>query len=245
VVPLHVGRGPCSGGHHRAGPGLLPASLVVVLGLFLVLASVGTSGTAISGWETPHAGWRAALVEKLESQGIRRVESDWQLAYVLRFLSGGRILASSRTPVRFPEVNAAVSFAPAASSVAIRPEGPGGEDVDAVDSAFLIQPRAVNPPPETAGAFARLDPYRTLYAADEPFPLLAPSEFRRDWKGWPYRRPLNRFDAVIWDPRPDGLGGAAAARIEKRLQELVASGEFAVAAEWSGRTILTRPGRHP
>jgi hypothetical protein len=224
--------------------------LAIPLAGLMIVASAAASWTATPGWVMPHAEDRSALVEELERRGIRRVETDWQLAYALRFFSGGRILASSRTPVRFSEVNAAVDFAPEAYYVRVKPAerlAPDDTSTNSAGSAFRIRPRVINPPPEVADAFARLDPFRTLYAADEPFPLLDQHEVRRDWKGWPYRRPLSCFDAVLWDPRPDAFQKIEAARIEQSLQQLVASGQFEVAAEWSGRRILTRarPARAP
>jgi len=222
---------------------------------------------APSGWDYPQARLRPALARALRAEGVREVISDWQLAYFLRFVTRDAILASSCSPPRFPEVNARVHASPAAWFAYGRgaweprtePRGsatggdgaPGrasagatqraGAPADAwadLREAFVAQPRGGTMDVRPARALAGLDPRRTLYVRFEPFPLLRDGEFRRDWRGWPYRRPLESFTAVVWDPACPAL--VADSLLKRRLHELQESGRFATAASGPAGTVLVR-----
>jgi hypothetical protein len=203
----------------------------------LALLSGCVSLSAVPAWELPQATERPALVAQLLQRGAGRVETDWTLAYALRFLSRDRILASSRTPPRFPEINARVDLAPAAWVVL---PATGGSK-PAPGTPFFIAPRKENPPPEVGAALERLDLARTLFPHFEPFPLLQPGQFRRDWRGWPYRRPLKDFRAIVWESDAAAESPIAPGLIEQALDRLEAEGEFRTTVRWAGGRILERP----
>ncbi len=214
----------------------------------LSLLTLQSYREAHPGWEFPADAHRKELATHLEKQGVRHVLADWSLAYFLRFTSAERILCAAFTPPRDPQVNAAVDFAPAAwhctSRRAARDLTPAGGE-DSIEEWFSIRPRAVNPPLEVSQAFAALDPQRTLWAHYEPWPVLRPEDYRRDWRGWPYRRPLAMFDAIVWQPERAPTDAALRGRIADRVTGLVTGGEFATVADWSGQLILRRAPAQP
>lgn len=211
----------------------------------LALLSLYSYRDAHPGWESPADPYRTPLVAELERTGADRVLTEWSLAYFVSFVSGERIVCSSYAPPRFPEDNALVDFAPEAWHCAVRSlrqrVAPGGVAPD--EKNAVIRRRESDPSPELAAAFASLPLRRTLFAHYEPWPLLAPSAYRRDWRGWPYRRPLSRFDAIVWQPQRAMAPPVAPASVDAILRGLVDRGEFEVVAEGSGQRILRRPGR--
>jgi hypothetical protein len=101
--------------------------------------------------------------------------------------------------------------------------------------------RLENPVPEAISEiFQTLEPARTLFPHYEPFPLLDLEEYDRDWRGWPYRRPLEIFEAIIWQPRLAPRTGVSVSRIDAAIEERIEAGEFVPAAEWNGFLILAR-----
>lgn len=215
-----------------------------VLGL-LVGSTLLSYREAEPGWVFPHDQHRVALVETLEERGIRRVISSWRHAYFIQFLSYDVILCASRDPLRYPEITATVDFAAEAWHVRGRQvplEKLPSRTRSPIEDEFLIRQRTVDPPPEVTAEFARLDPQRTLFAHLEPWPLLAESEYGRDWRGWPYRRPLTRFTAIVWQPQHSGGLSVSRDRVVEQLEALVSDGEFEITAQWREQMILRRTG---
>ncbi len=229
------------------------ASAVAAAGLALL--SWNAAARAVPAWPYPWSALRPALARELAGSGRNRIETDWELAYVLRFLSRDSLLCACETPPRFPEVNARVDFSsqvwtvqsapppgPDRGGGSGTPEVPAGRAARSLAEAFSIFPRSDSTPPEVVREFAALDLSRTLFAWTEPFPLLEPGEFRRDWRGWPYRRSLREFSAIVWDPG-EGADPGKAAILQSRLDALVSRKEFVVTAQWNGRRILRRFAR--
>jgi hypothetical protein len=61
-----------------------------------------------------------------------------------------------------------------------------------------------------------------------------------DWRGWPYRRPLDRFSAIMWQRDYARLCPVPAARVEDRLREVQRDGRFHVECEGPWGMILVR-----
>jgi hypothetical protein len=165
------------------------------------------------------------------------------LAHFVQFLSEDAILCANKMPIRYPETIATVSFLPDAWRVAARPtsmsDSPFWENLSA-EEVFGIRRRQEDPPPEVTGAFTSLDLKRTLFAHFEPWPLLEQTEYRRDWRGWPYQRPREMFDAIVWQPGYLGTAWVSTERVAEAIQQLVQDGEFEVIATWTGQQILRR-----
>ncbi len=230
------------------GLGVWPARHVAPIAVCLAILGAITALSATAAWVLPQASLRPLLARELLAQGHREVISDWELAYFLRLHTRDEILAASYTPPRFPDVNARVSASPEALIVLARrdwrPPGSadavagGRADASELAAAFQQSARPDPPDPRLRAALAALDPRRTLYARFEPFPLLRPVDFERDWRGWPPRRPLERFEAIVWDPYcpapvPDEL-------LARRLGEVLAAGGFSAAFEGGGWAVYTR-----
>lgn len=219
---------------------LAAAGLVVLVGL-----SLAAYARAVPGWHFPQERQREALVRHLEAEGIERVITDWNLAYFIMQRTDGRILCSSATPVRYPEINLAVALSPRACFAGLLPaEGapPQAGEATAVAGAFLVRPRLQSPPEELSAAFAEIDPSRMLVADFEPWPLLPRGSFPRDWRGWPFARPLDRFEAIVWRPASASLDSARRGQVARALEELCARGAFRLVASGAGVEIYRREG---
>jgi len=204
--------------------------------------------SATPAWVLPQAALRPALVRGLRAEGRHEVIAGWELAYYVRLMTQDEILASSYTPPRFPEVNARVNATPEAWIVQPRAgwrprassesQARGGTDPADLAEAFLQGARLDPADPAIRVALDALDSRRTLYARFEPFPLLQPADFAHDWRGWPYRRPLEDFTAIVWDPRcpspvPDSL-------LRQRLRETLATGRFVPVIDRGGWAVYRR-----
>lgn len=222
----------------------LPSPWPVPAAVLVALLALNVYRDAISAWEFPFQRERLALVQTLEARGITRVATTWDLAYVIRFLSEDRILTSSKTPPRYPAVNAQVAFSPQAWVVrSNEAEATEASDAVPVDRAFQISQRRFTPSDALRDAFAGLDPSTTLFAHYEPYPLLPDGSFPTDWRGWPYRRPLDRFDAIVWQPKQVSNPDLDWQRVDAALRELEASGAFTLEAAGRGQRILRRAKR--
>jgi hypothetical protein len=194
---------------------------------------------ASSGWEVLHGTERDQLIAHLRREGNDRVSTGWTLSYFIRFMTDDRVLCSSYEPPRYPDLNARVDFAESAVILAERPRHDDGV-ATTQPPGFRIRPAPNQTPREVADAFSRLDLDRTLFPHFEPFPLLEKDDWDRDWRGWPYQRPLKEFTAIVWEP--DRISGSHvdAGVIERALTRLEASGEFVAVADWKERKILLR-----
>jgi len=213
----------------------LPLPVALAGGVLLGALSTGATLQAREGWAGPPR--PKALAQRLIDMQATHVQTDWDYAFTVGFLSGGQVLCSSPTPPRLPAVNASVDFAPRVWT--IRRTGSSGQEArtEDVDRLYRIEAHP-GAPPEVSAAFARLDLESTLFAHFEPFPLL--EDYERDWRGWPYRRPLSRFDSIVWEADRAAGMRAPLERVEEALGRLQETGEFIVAARWQERSILVR-----
>jgi hypothetical protein len=214
----------------------------------LVVLTVMSYQDAISCWHVQFGRSRHALATHLEERGIHHIITDWGLGYFIRFVSGDRVLASCDTPRRFPAVETSVELAeevwwvdyirePTLSSMA-------ADSSEALETKFRLRRRRRTLPESSRSTLGSLDTRRTLFAHYEPFPLVTTGEWERDWRGWPYRRSLALFDAVVWWRQ--AYGAKLSDRlprqeaVEAALRNLVDNGEFYIAAEWHANQILRR-----
>lgn len=209
--------------------------------IVLLVLNAWASAAAIPAWRYPLRAGIADLLRDLDRQGLVRVETDWELAYTLRYFSRDRILASCGTPVRFPWVNATVALADRSARVRPGPSSsPDSEMHGSTRHSFLIQPIDSVSPEAVRSAFARLDPRRTLFARSEPWPLLLPGEFPTDWRGWPYRRPMSAFNAIVIDSSTELPIGVDKGEWRRALKRLEASGRFQTTSDRDRWRFLER-----
>jgi hypothetical protein len=218
----------------------LPSALGWAGAIGFALLSAHGYSIAVPGWAHSHDDLRPALVRHLEQRSIRHVLTNWTLAAPIQFFSNGRIVCQEDAHERLPESSTEVLLASDAWTVAARPPVAVRTQAESsIESAFEIRPRPPRPGATLFPAYEELDLDRTLFAHLEPWPLLPPGSWKRDWRGWPYRRPLGRFDAIIWLPNrfADLEQRAHAQAAIERLQE---RGEFATVAHAGEPQILRR-----
>ena len=109
-----------------------------------------------------------------------------------------------------------------------------------IEDIYVIRRTPARPPRAFADTLGTLDRQRTLYALFEPYPLLPRKAYPKDWKGWPYQRSTNLFEAIVWRPERFGRSDIPRARVAAALQECVMCGRFRLAAEWNGNQIFKR-----
>jgi hypothetical protein len=210
----------------------------------LVVLTLISYQHATACWDVIHGRSRHALAIHLEERGIRHIITTWGLGYFIRFVTEDRILASCDTPRRFPAVETSVELAEEAWFIDYIREPrlfPAAADsFSALEAEFQFRKRRRVPPESLTTALDSLDPHRTLYAHYEPFPLVRPGAWDRDWRGWPYQRPLMMFDAIVWQPRAYGVQLLDEETVEAALDHLVATREFYIAAEWNENRIYLR-----
>jgi hypothetical protein len=219
----------------------LPNRLAVPAVLVMAFLATVVSRHAVADWTYPFSHRRVSLIQTLRQDHVTRVDTDWKLAYFIRFSTGDSILCSSFSPPRYPDVNAQVVFAPNALQIISYPSSRSQVATKSpFPDAFQFLPRKMIPPSQVSDVFATLDLSKTLFPYFEPYPLLPRETCKVDWRGWPYRRPLSEFRSIVWQPARLNRQPEIRDLIDLRLRELVDRGEFYVAAKWRKRMILVR-----
>lgn len=221
----------------------LPRVLGFCLHGLVVALTLVSYGYAKPAWEIDHKERDVELVDYLQEKKIPVVLTSWHLAYPLRFLSHDQLVASSGTPPRYPVADVIARFHPQCHSIR-RLAFDGSENaVKAADLEELYEISLLQrmpPPPEIIEQLTGLDPIKTLVPHAEPYPLLPPRSWPRDWHGWPPQRPLKMFEAIVWCPSLADRSGINWETVARRIEQLIDSGAFVEVARVRSSVILKR-----